>query len=214
MGLKEMGLDVAVIEKMPVLFLRNLDPAMGKIIVEHLEKLGIRILFGRGIDRINGTQKVESVEIAGETIDCDIVVMAVGMSGNNKLAEIIGAKTEKGLVVVNNRMETSVENVYAVGDLVQTYSRIDETPTTMQLATSAYRQGMAAGINAAGGDSPYPGAINTFLTVIGGLEIASTGYTLKIAESLGYDAKAISTKREIKPHYMPDAKEINLRVIV
>ena len=213
-GLKELGLDVMVTKRTPPPFPRNLDPAMGKIIVEHLEKLGIRVLFGKGIDRINGTQKVESVEIAGETIDCGIVVMAVGMSGNNKLAEIIGAKTEKGLVVVNNRMETSVENVYAVGDLVQTYSRIDETPTTMQLATSAYRQGMAAGINAAGGDSPYPGAINTFLTVIGGLEIASTGYTLKIAESLGYDAKAISTKREIRPHYMPDVKEINLRVIV
>ena len=213
-GLKELGLDVTVTKRTPHPFPRNLDPAMGKIIIEHLEKLGIKVLFGKGIDRINGTQKVESVEIAGETIDCDIVVMAVGMRGNTKIAEIVGAKTEKGLVVVNNRMETTVKNVYAVGDLVQTYSRIDGTPTTMQLATSAYRQGMAAGINAAGGNSPYPGAINTFLTVIGGLEIASTGYTLKIAESLGYDARAISTKGAIKPHYMPGVKEINLRVIV
>ena len=213
-GLKALGLDVAVTKRTPHPFPRNLDPAMGKIIVEHLEKLGIRVYFGKGIERINGAQKVESVEIAGETIDCAIVLMAVGMRGNTKLAEIIGAKTENGLVVVNNRMETSVKNVYAVGDLVQTYSRIDETPATMQLATAAYRQGMAAGINAAGGNSPYPGALNTFLTVIGGLEIASTGYSLDIARSLGYDAKAISTKGETKPHYMPDAKEINLRVIV
>ena len=213
-ALRELGLDVSVTKRTPHPFPRNLDPATGKMIVEHLEKLGIKVLFGKGINRINGTQQVESVEIAGETIPCDIVVMAVGMRGNTKLAEIIGAKTEQGFVMVNNRMETSVKDVYAIGDLVQTYSRIDGTPTTMQLATSAYRQGMAAGINAAGGNSPYPGALNTFLTVIGGLEIASTGYTLEIANSLGYDAKAISTKREIKPHYMPDAKEINLRVIV
>jgi len=104
--------------------------------------------------------------------------------------------------------------IYAVGDLVQTYSRIDGTPTIMQLATSAYRQGMAAGINAAGGNSPYPGALNTFATVIGGLEIASTGYTLESAKKLGYVAKAFFTKREIKPHYMPDAEEISIGVIV
>jgi NADPH-dependent 2,4-dienoyl-CoA reductase/sulfur reductase-like enzyme len=73
---------------------------------------------------------------------------------------------------------------------------------------------MAAGINAAGGNTPYPGALNTFVVCVGGLEIASTGYFLDMARDLGYDAKAVSTKREIKPHYMPDAKEINLRVIV
>ncbi|MBU4389107.1 MAG: FAD-dependent oxidoreductase [Proteobacteria bacterium] len=212
-GLKKLGLDVAVTKRTPPPFPRNLEPSMGSIIVEHLEKIGIRVLFGKGIDRINGTHKVESVEIAEENIDCDIVVMAVGMKANVRLAELAGAKTEKGAVVVNNRMETSVKDIYAVGDLVQTYSRIDGTPTIMQLATSAYRQGMAAGINAAGGNSPYPGALNTFATVIGGLEIASTGYTLETAKSLGYEAKAFFTKREIKPHYMPDAEEISLGVI-
>ena len=213
-GLKKLGLDVVVTKKTLPPFPRNMEPSMGSIIVEHLEKLGIKVLFGKGIDNINGTHKVESVEIAGEKIDCDIVVMAVGMKANVRLAELAGAKTEKGAVVVNNRMETSVKNIYAVGDLVQTYSRIDGTPTIMQLATSAYRQGMVAGINAAGGNSPYPGALNTFATVIGGLEIASTGYTLETAKSLGYEARAFFTKREIKPHYMPDAEEISLGVIV
>jgi NADPH-dependent 2,4-dienoyl-CoA reductase/sulfur reductase-like enzyme len=213
-GLRTLGLDVAATKRTPPPFPRNLDPEMGKIIVEHLEKLGIRVLFGKGIDRINGSEKVESVEIAGETIDCDIVVMAVGMRGNTKLAETLGAKTEKGSVVVNNRMETSVKGVYAAGDLVQTYSRIDGTPTVMLLATLAYRQGMVAGTNAAGGNTTYSGAVNTFLTVIGGLEVASTGYTLETAKRLGYDAQAISTKGETKPHYMPDGKEIELRVVV
>jgi NADH oxidase (H2O2-forming) len=213
-GLKRLGLDVVVTKRTLHPFPRNLDPEMGGIIIKHLEELGIRVLFGRGIDRINGIQELESVEIAGETIDCDIVVMAVGMRGNTRLAESVGARTENGLVVVNNKMQTSVKSIYAVGDVVQTYSRIDGTPATMQLATSAYRQGMAAGINAAGGNSPYPGAINTFVTVVSGLEIASTGYSLAIARSLGYDAKAISTKRETKPHYMPGATEIHLRVVV
>lgn len=213
-GLRKSGLDVAVTKRTPPPFPRSLDPQMGKFIVEELERLGIRVLFGKGIDRINGTDHVESVEIAGETIECDIVVMAVGMRGNTTLAESIGAKTEKNMIIVNNRMETSVKDVYAVGDLARSYSRIDNTPAVMQLATSAYRQGMTAGINAAGGNTSYPGVLNTFLTAVGKQEIAGTGYTLETAKSLGYNAKAISTKRENKPHYIPGAKAVNLRVIV
>ena len=212
-GLRKLGLDVAVTKRTTPPFPRNLDPEMGKMIVEHLEGLGIRVLFGKGIDRINGVTHVESTEISGETIDCDIVVMAVGMRPNSNLAETMSVKTTEGMVLVNNRMETSLKDVYAVGDLVQTYSRIDGTPVTMQLATSAYRQGMTAGINAAGGNSPYPGGLNTLLTVVGGLEIAATGYTLETAKNLGYDARAVSTKRDIRPHYMPNPKEMNLRVI-
>jgi NADH oxidase (H2O2-forming) len=213
-GLRAIGLTVVVTKRTPPPFPRNLDPEMGKHILVELDRLGIRVLFGRGIDRVNGREAVESVEIAGETIACDIVVMAVGMRGNSQLAEMIGARVEKGLVTVDNRMQTSVPDVFAVGDTVRTYSRIDGSAATMQLATAAYRQGMSAGVNAAGGNTAYPGALNTFLTAVGRLEVAGTGYTLETAKELGYDAKAISTKRETKPHYIPGTKEIHLRVIV
>jgi len=175
-GLKRRGLDVVVTKRTPAPFPRNLDPEMGQAIVDELEGLGIRVLFGKGIDRIDGDREVASVIIAGETI----VVMAVGMRANIRLAETAGIAIKDGLVTVDNRMETSVKGIYAIGDLVRTYSRIDGTPTTMQLATSAYRQGMTAGINAAGGDTPYPGALNTFLTKVGDLEIAATGYGSRI----------------------------------
>ena len=213
-GLRRRGLDVVVTKRTPAPFPRNLDPEMGQAIIDELESLGISVLFGRGIDRIDGDLEVASVTIAGETIPCDIVVMAVGMRANTRLAETAGIAVESGLVTVNNRMETSLKDVYAIGDLVRTYSRIDQTPATMQLATSAYRQGMTAGVNAAGGDTPYPGALNTLLTVVGDMEIAATGYTLATAKALGYDAKAVSTRRETRPHYMPDVTDIHLRVIV
>jgi len=205
---------VIVTKRTPAPFPRNLDPEMGEAIVQHLEALGIRVLFGMGIDRIDGTGEVTSATIAGETIPCDIVVMAAGMRANTRLAETAGIAMENGLVTVNNRMETSVQGIYAIGDLVRTYSRIDQTAATMQLATSAYRQGMTAGVNAAGGDTAYPGALNTFLTKVGDLEIAATGYTLRTATDLGYDARAVSTRRETRPHYMPGVTDIHLRAIV
>ncbi len=213
-ALKARGLDVVITKRTEPPLPRNLDPEMGKFLVEHLEHMGIRVLFGKGIDSINGTDQVESVVIAGETIECDIVVMAVGMKANAKLAEAVGAKIVKGAVQVNNRMETTVKDIYACGDLIETYSRIDKTAATMQLATSAFRQGMTAGVNAAGGNTYYPGVLNTFLTALEGLEIAATGYNLETAKELGYDAVGISTTAEIKPHYFPDCTPITLRVIV
>lgn len=213
-GLVELGHDVTITKRTEPPLPRNLDPVMGKLIVEKLESMGMRVTFGKGIDSINGTDRVESVTIAGDVISCDIVVMAVGMRANTKLAEMAGCRLSGGSVIVNNRMETTVKDIYATGDVVGTYSRIDRSPATMQLATSAFRQGMAAGTNAAGGSTQYPGAMNTFLTVIGGLEIAATGYNLETAEKLGYDAIGISTRADIKPHYMPECVPINLRVVV
>lgn len=213
-GLKALGLEVAVTKRTEPPFPRNLDPAMGSKIVEKLESLDIRVLFGKGIDSVNGSDGVESVTIAGEEIPCDIVVMAVGMRANIYLAEAMGCKIVNRAVAVNNRMETSIKDIYAIGDVVSSYSRIDHTPATMQLATSAFRMGISAGINAAGGNTTYPGVLNTFLTSVGSLEIAGTGYTLEVAKELGYKAKAVGTRRENKPHYMPGVTEINLRVIV
>ncbi|MGA1848972.1 MAG: FAD-dependent oxidoreductase [Thermoplasmatota archaeon] len=213
-GLVELGHEVTITKRTEPPLPRNLDPVMGKLIVEKLESMGIRVTFGKGIDSINGTDRVGSVTIAGEEIPCDIVVMAVGMRANTKLAEMAGCKISGGSVIVNNRMETTVKDIFATGDVVGTYSRIDRSPATMQLATSAFRQGMAAGTNAAGGSTQYPGAMNTFLTVIDGLEIAATGYNLESAEKLGYDAIGISTKGDVKPHYMPECVPINLRVVV
>ena len=213
-GLRELGHEVVITKRTEPPLPRNLDPQMGKFIVEKLGSLGMRVTFGKGIDSINGSDKVESVTIDGETIPCDIVVMAVGMTANTKLAEMAGCDVVMGSVIVNNKMQTTVPDIFATGDLVGTYSRLDRTPATMPLATSAFRQGMVAGTNAAGGSTEYPGVMNTFLTVIDGLEIAATGYNLETATSLGYDAIGISTKGDIKPHYMPECSVVNLRVIV
>jgi len=212
-ALRERGLDVVITKRTPPPFPRNLDPEMGKLITDHLIELGIDVRFGQGIDAVNGADSVESVVIQGETIPCDMVVMAVGTRPNTRLAELAGCDVTREGVVVDNRMETSVKGIFATGDVVRTYSRIDRTPATMQLATSAFRQGMVAGTNAAGGNAEYKGVLNTFLTKIGKFEIASTGYTLEQATSLGYQAKAVSTKKEIKPHYMPDNSDVHLRVV-
>jgi len=213
-ALKELGLKVGVTKRSPPPFPRNLDPDMGEIIRSYLESEGLDIWFGKGIDKINGKDRVESVEIAGETIPTDLVVMAVGVSPETKLAEEAGIKVDRGGIVVNERLQTSVPDVYALGDCAQTFSGIDGKPINVALATAAFKQAAIAGINAAGGDAVYDGDLGTFVSFIGDLEIACSGYNTSTAERNGIEVLSGRVNMQIKPRWMPGAKDISVKVVV
>ena len=213
-ALKELGLDIWVTKRSPPPFPRNLDPDMGKIISEYLETKGLHILFGKGIDRINGDDHVESVEIAGETIPTDIVVMAVGVRPESRLAEEAGIATERGAVVTDERMMTNVKDVYALGDCSMSFSGVDHKPVSIALATTAFMQAAIAGVNAAGGDAVYGGGMGTFVSYIGDLETSCTGYNTEIAERNGFTVIAGRANMQTKPNWMPGTKDISVKVVV
>lgn len=213
-ALKELGLDIWVTKRSPPPFPRNLDPDMGKIISQYLESKGLHILFGKGIDRINGEQRVESVEIAGETIPTDIVVMAVGVRPESRLAEEAGIVTERGAIATDERMMTNIKDVYALGDCSMSFSGVDHKPVSIALATTAYMQAAITGVNAAGGDAVYDGGMGTFVSFIGDLEISCTGYNTEIAERNGYTVIGGRANMLTKPNWMPGAKDISVKVVV
>jgi len=213
-ALKELGLEVGVTKRSPPPFPRSLDPDMGKIVSKYLESEGLEIWFGKGIDRINGIDRVESVEIAGETIPTDLVVMAVGVSPEKSLAEKAGITVDRGGIVTDERLQTSVKDVYAIGDCAHTFSGVDGKPINVALATSAFKQATVAGINAAGGDAVYDGDLGTFVSFIGDLEIACTGYNTPIAERNGFEVISGRANMQIKPRWMPGAKDISVKILV
>ncbi len=213
-ALKKLGLDVWVTKRSPPPFPRSLDPDMGKIISEYLESKGLHILFGKGIDRINGDDHVESVEIAGETIPTDIVVMAVGVRPESRLAEDAGIVTERGAIVTDERMMTNVKDVYALGDCSMSFSGVDHKPVSIALATTAYMQAAIAGVNAAGGDAVYGGGMGTFVSFIGALEISCTGYNTEIAERNGFTVIGGRANMQTKPNWMPGSKDISVKIVV
>ena len=212
-ALKAMGLDVTVTKRSPPVLPRTLDPDMGQPIEEHLKELGIRTLFGKNLDSINGTEQVESITISGEEIKTDIVVMVAGVKADISLAQAAGLECSKMGVVTNNRLETSVKDIYAIGDCIETFQLINSKPCVMQLATSAYQQGIIAGINAVGGNAEYHGALNTFVSKVGKLEVSATGFNSKIAEEYGYDVVGTKVKAPNKPEYMPGHKDITVKIL-
>jgi len=213
-ALKELGLEVWVTKRSPPPFPRNLDPDMGKIIRDYLESKGLNILFGKGIDRINGSDHVESVGIAGETIPTDIVVMAVGVRPESEIAVEAGLAHDRGAIITDERMETSVEGIYAVGDCAMSFSGVDGKSINIALATTAFRHAAVAGVNVAGGEMSFDGGLGTFVSYIGDLEISCTGYNSEIAERHGYKVITGRANMQIKPRWMPGSKDISVKLVV
>jgi len=213
LALKHLGVEVVATKRSPQILGDELDPDMSEIISQFIAREGILNYFGKQIERINGADKVESVVIAGEMIPCEMVVMATGIEPNSNLAVEAGLNVDKGFIVTDNQMKSSDPNIYAVGDTALNFSIIDGKPLNVALATTAYRQAVIAGVNAAGGNMIYDGNIGTFVTYFGGLEVSCTGYNTLTAESQSFKVVSGRANMKTKPHWMPDAKDISIKII-
>lgn len=213
LALKHLGLEVHITKRSEPALPRNLDPDMGKLVTEHIVEKGLNVYFGKGIDSINGSEEVESVTIDGEDIPVDLVVMAAGVDSNIDLAEKMGVECVRGGIKTNKKMETSTPDVYAIGDNCWSHNMIDGSPARIALATTAYRQALIAGVNAAGGDREYDGTLGTFVTYVGDLEISATGYNTPGADKAGFKAVSGRANTNNKPLWMPDAKEISVKIV-
>ncbi len=211
-ALRKNGLDVVVVEMLSYAFPRALDKDMAKAVEQSLEESGIKLLFNKTVSSINGSP-VESVSLGDEIIETDMVVLASGVKANLDLAKNAGIETGRWGIKTNARMETNVRGIYAVGDCTETVSLIDHRPTVMQLSSAAYRQGMVAGTNAAGGYDTYEGALLTFASLIGKLEVAATGFNEFFAQSAGFKVISGKARGKNKPDYYPGAKDITVKLI-
>lgn len=211
-ALGKKGLDVVVVEMLSCAMSRALDADMAKPVEKYISESGIKLIFNKSVDSINGSP-VSSVSAGDEIIEADIVIMASGVRSNFDIVKNAGIELGKWGIKTNAAMETNIKGIYAIGDCVETVSLINHRPTIMQLSSSAYRQGMVAGANAAGGYDIYEGALGTFVTVIGEIEVAATGFNEVYAEAAGYKVITGKAHGKTKPEYYPGAKDITVKII-
>lgn len=149
--LKKAGLSVTVLEAAPMLMGRQLDATAGSILEEISRRNGIAIHTGVSISSIDGdeTGAVSSVSlVSGETFPADLVIVSAGVRANTGLAQEMGLKTEKA-VVVNSHMETGINHIYACGDCAEYKG------ANFAIWPEASEQGRVAGANAAGDELEY-----------------------------------------------------------
>jgi NADH oxidase (H2O-forming) len=151
--------NVTVLELLPHLMPRQLDEGASNLIRTAAESNNIKLQTNVKIKGIVGTLKVEGVELDnGEIIPADLVIVSAGVRANTKLAEEAGCKINRA-IVVNEKMETSVSNIYAAGDCAE-FENINYA-----LWSEAVAMGVVAGANAAGDDVTYTqvvGALSFF----------------------------------------------------
>lgn len=202
--------DVTVIEALPQCFPKSLDRDMSQIVEEHINKKGIRLLLNEKI------KKIDKNEIIAENkkIPYDLMIMATGVRANTKLAESAGIKTSAFGILVNEKLETNIKDIYAAGDCIQINNLINNKPWPSLLANSAYRQGTIAGMNAIGNNLTYKGTLTTFVSVLDELEIAATGFNSYFAKQYSYNIVEAKAAMRVKPEWFDDKKEIALKIIV
>ncbi len=214
-ALKERGVNTTVIELLPQVLPVMLDKDMAKIVHEMLEEKGLRIIVGKGVDEIVGAEKATAVSVAGEKIPADIVVVATGVRANTELATKAGiALGETRAIRTNARMETTVKDIYAIGDCAETVNIINKKPACPQLGTVAVRQAKVAGINSAGGYALFPGVLGSAVTQLFDTQIGVTGLTEFFAKRVGIDTVTGTITSKTKADYYPTAKPIRVKLVV
>ncbi len=182
-SLNQKGFEVTVVEALPYILGYTLDGDMSQNIYEEL-KQKICIFIDHNATRLvckNG--KIKCLHLKnnknGEEfkIETDIVIISTGSKPEVNLAKSIGCKIgENGGIVVNNKCETSIKGVYAVGDCTEYKDYITNKSTCVGLGSIAVRQGISAGINATDGNYDFPkGLLQTRTSKFFGFEVAAVG---------------------------------------
>jgi NADH oxidase (H2O2-forming) len=212
-GLLRMGLEVTVTEMLPQIVPRSLDPDMAAIVQGYLEEKGIRVILGKALDRIVGDERVEGVVVGDECLEADLVVLATGVRPETKLARMAGCEIGQWAVKVNDRMQTSVPDIYAVGDCVEVYDAVTGFRTQSPLGSTAVRQARVAAKNIVGIDASFRPVLNAMVSKIGELEFGAVGLTEVMALQNGI--KVVSGKKRAltKARYYPGAERIDVKMI-
>ena len=211
--LKLRGVDVTIIERVPQV-MPPLDKDMACRVEEHLEKNGIELMLGETVTELVGDGHVERVVTeSGKTIETDLVILSVGVRPNVELAMQMGVTLgETGAIAVNERMETNIPGVYAVGDVAESFSIVTGKPIWRPLGSTANKMGRTAGDVITGGHLEHRGILGTGIFKVFGLAVAQTGLVEKEARELGYDIEVLHNTKPDKPAYM-GGKDMTIKAV-
>ena len=213
-NLKEKGLNVTIVQR-PNQLMNTLDYDMASFVHSKLRAKGISLRLNSNVTsfRQDGERIVTLLEDNSE-IAADMVLLAIGVAPENSLAKQAGLKLGvKGSIVVNDRMETSVQDIYAVGDAIQVKHFVTEEDTVIALAGPANKQGRIAADNICGGDSHYQGSMGSSIIKIFDMTVAGTGLTEKVAKSMGIDCESVVLSPASHAGYYPGANVMTMKVV-
>ncbi|WP_234123078.1 FAD-dependent oxidoreductase [Clostridium hydrogenum] len=168
-GMKKLGLDVTVVEFFPSLLPRQLDKFGGEVFKNLISQSGVNLILGDSCEKIVGDTKVTGIELkSGKFIAADIVLFSIGIRPNIELAKTAGINVNKG-IIVNEKMETSIKDIYAAGDTAELNGIVYGN------WTSAIEMGKTAGANSVGDNVNFTNFVSSVIFDALGTSILSFG---------------------------------------
>ena len=203
------GLKVSVVELADHL-IAPLDFDMAADVHRYIKSKGIKLYLNNGVTAIRGNKVVlQKGELAA-----DMVILAVGVRPETKLAKACGIQTNaRGSILVNQNMQTNIPDIYAVGDAVEVEDFITKTPAFIPLAGPANKQGRIAADHIAGLSSVYKGTQASAVLKLFDMTIATTGISEKAAKAAGIDYDKTYTYSGSHASYYPGASMMSIKAL-
>ena len=203
------GLKVSVVELSDQL-IAPLDFDMAADVHRYVKSKGIKLYLNNGVTAINGS----TVVLQNGEIDADMIIIAVGVRPETKLAKECGIETNaRGSILVNPHMQTNISDIYAVGDAVEVVDFITKTPAFIPLAGPANKQGRIAADHIAGTPSAYKGTQGSAVLKLFDMTIATTGINEKAAKAAGIDYDKTYTYSGSHASYYPGASMMSIKAL-
>lgn len=211
-NLIERGLEVTLVD-MADQVLAPVDYEMAQVVHEELTRHGVRLVLKDGVKSFKNQGSVVETQ-SGLTIESDLIILAIGVSSEVKLAKEAGLAIGdlKG-ILVDHHMKTSDPFIYALGDAIEVASRVNGKQTKIPLAWPANRQGVVVAHAIHGIEDSYPGSYGTAVAKVFDLTVASTGLNERIAKMQGIEHHVVHVNRNNHASYYPGATSMILKLV-
>ena len=213
-NLRELGMDVTIVQR-PKQLMNPFDADMASFIHNEMRKHGVKLALGHTVEGFEERDGGVDVLLKDEQpLHADMVILAIGVSPETTLAKDAGLELGiKGSIVVNDRMETSISDIYAVGDAVQVKHFVTGQDALISLAGPANKQGRIVADNICGGDSRYTGSQGSSVIKVFDMTAATTGVNETNARKAGLDVDTVILSPMSHAGYYPDGKVMTMKVV-
>lgn len=211
-NLKNAGLDVTIVELADHL-IAPLDFDMAADVHRYIKDNGIRLELNNGVKAIKETDDRLTVKLQNGEIEADMLIMSVGVRPEIALVKDTGIAVNANGIAVNRHMQTSVPDVYAVGDVIQVNNFLTQEPAFIPLAGPANKQGRIAADNICGIPSEYKGTQGSAVLKLFDMTIATTGLNEKTAKASGIEYDKTYIYSASHASYYPGSSMMSVKVL-
>lgn len=213
-NLRELGMEVTIVQR-PRQLMNPFDPDMASFIHNEMRQHGVKLVLGHTVEGFR--EKDGGVDVLlkeQQPLHADMVILAIGVSPETTLAKEAGLELGiKNSIAVNERMETSIPDIYAVGDAVQVKHFVTGQDALISLAGPANKQGRIAADNICGGNSRYTGSQGSSVIKVFDMTAATTGINESNAKKAGLSVDKVILSPMSHAGYYPDGKVMIMKVV-